>query len=317
MKVLMRERDLSDEYLLFAQQIGADGLDIHDPYNLPGVREQGYPDLEGLRRLVARLAAHGLRAYRVAPITPRKYLMGQPGGQEEAEWMEKTLRVFGQVGIPFMSMPIHLDNPGYHAGGYPHAHRGGYKMHAFDLGRMRQAELTKPYVDPVPMEDHWQRTVALYQRLVPVAEQVGVKLITHPSDPPLPNTDVAPRKWFGLLDAVPSPHNGLLYCIGTRYESGTSIFEEIRRFGRMGKILHTHFRNVRGTLPSAGGYEEVALDDGDMNMFKILLTLQEAGFDGGLQIDHLPDYTNDDRHQKIGSAYAVGYVKALLAALKA
>ena len=35
------------------------------------------------------------------------------------------------------------------------------------------------------------------------------------------------------------------------------------------------------------------------------------------QIDHLPDYASDDRHQKIGSAYAVGYVKALLAALKA
>jgi mannonate dehydratase len=128
---------------------------------------------------------------------------------------------------------------------------------------------------------------------------------------------VAPRKWFGLLDEVPSAHNGLLYCIGTRYESGTHIFEEIRRFGRMGKIFHTHFRNVRGTLPSAGGYEEVALDDGDMNMFKILSTLQEVGYDGGLQIDHLPDYANDDRHQKIGSAYAVGYVKALLAAMKA
>ena len=35
------------------------------------------------------------------------------------------------------------------------------------------------------------------------------------------------------------------------------------------------------------------------------------------QIDHLPDYATDGRHQQLGSAYAVGYVKALLAALKA
>lgn len=35
------------------------------------------------------------------------------------------------------------------------------------------------------------------------------------------------------------------------------------------------------------------------------------------QIDHLPNFATDDRHQRIGSAYAVGYAKALLAALKA
>jgi mannonate dehydratase len=32
------------------------------------------------------------------------------------------------------------------------------------------------------------------------------------------------------------------------------------------KIFHVHFRNVRGTLPKDGGYDEVMLDDGDMNM---------------------------------------------------
>ena len=75
-------------------------------------------------------------------------------------------------------------------------------------------------------------------------------------------------------------------------------------------------RNVRG-LPSWGGYQEVALDDGDMSMFKVLQTLREVGFDGDLQIDHLPGYDTDDHHQKIASAYAVGYVRALVAALAA
>ena len=61
---------------------------------------------------------------------------------------------------------------------------------------------------------------------------------------------------------------------------------------------------------------EVALDDGDMNMFTILQTLQEIGFDGGLQIDHLPNYIGDVE-QRASSAYAVAYVKALLRALEA
>jgi len=30
MKVLMRERDLSEDYIRFAQQIGVDGFDIHN-----------------------------------------------------------------------------------------------------------------------------------------------------------------------------------------------------------------------------------------------------------------------------------------------
>jgi len=316
MKVLMRERDLSDEYILFAQQIGADGLDIHNPDNVPGFKEQGYPDREGLRKLLEKLRAHGLGAYRVAPPTPTRYLLGQEGGEEEVQNLVKTLEIFGELGMPFMSMPIHLGNPGY-TGGYQHVHRGGYTMHAFDAARMRKSLEEEPYDMQVSIEDHWERCVELYGRLVPVAERANVRLLLHPSDPPLPETHVSPRRWAGLMDAVPSDHSGLLYCIGTRCESGVNIYEDIRTFARRGKIFHTHFRNVRGTIPAAGGYEEVAVDDGDMNMFKVLTTLKEMGFAGGLQIDHLPHYNADDEHQKIASGYAVGYVRALLAALKA
>ena len=51
-------------------------------------------------------------------------------------------------------------------------------------------------------------------------------------------------------------------------------------------------------------------------MFKILQTLKEIGFDGGLQIDHLPNYIGD-AEQRAASAYAVAYVRAMLRALEA
>ena len=63
-----------------------------------------------------------------------------------------------------------------------------------------------------------------------------------------------------------------------------------------------------------GGYAEVGLDDGDMNMFAVLETLREVGFNGGLQMDHLPHYDDDDS-QRSATAFAVGYTKALLRAL--
>ncbi len=49
-------------------------------------------------------------------------------------------------------------------------------------------------------------------------------------------------------------------------------------------------------------------------MFALLETLCAVGFNGGLQMDHLPHYDNDDA-QRATSAFAVGYTKALLRAL--
>jgi mannonate dehydratase len=163
-------------------------------------------------------------------------------------------------------------------------------------------------------ETFFARCVRLYESLVPLAETSGIRLALHPSDPPLPETPFSPRRWSRILDAVPSTHNGLLYCVGTRYESGVDIEADIHAFGRRGAIVHVHFRNVRGSLPTTGGYDEVALHDGDMNMFRVLRALKRVGYDGGLQVDHLPRYAGDDTYGSRAAAYAVGYIKALLAA---
>jgi mannonate dehydratase len=315
MKVILRERDLSDDYIRFAQQIGADGFDLHNEALIPGCKEQGYPDLDGLLRLKEKLLAAGLGVFRVAPPVPRRFLFGQPGGEQEVDNLCRTVEILGRAGIPIMSVPLDYYNPGYR-GGEQVEHRGGYRMYGFDLKVMEKRLKEEPYEVP-SVEDYWPRCVHLYERLVPVAERSGVRLVAHPSDPPLPETHISPRRWAALLDAVPSDHSGLLYCVGTRYESGVNIFEDIRYFGRKGKIFHVHFRNVRGTLPTAGGYEEVALDDGDMNMFRVLRTLKEVGYDGCLQLDHMPHYIGDSPNQERAWAYAVGYVKGLLAALKA
>ena len=73
---------------------------------------------------------------------------------------------------------------------------------------------------------------------------------------------------------------------------------------------------MRGTIPATGGYEEVALHNGDMNMFRVLQTLKSIGYDGGLQLDHMPTYDGDTAFRGISCAYAVGYAKAQLAALE-
>ena len=67
-----------------------------------------------------------------------------------------------------------------------------------------------------------------------------------------------------------------------------------------------------GALQQPGAFEEVLLDDGDMNAFKIVRELQKVGFDGCINADHIPKLEGD-----VGLAYSVGYIKALFAALAA
>jgi mannonate dehydratase len=122
-----------------------------------------------------------------------------------------------------------------------------------------------------------------------------------------------------VIDAFPSKHVGYVYCIGTRAEAGGSalVLDEINNYGRKGKIFMVHMRNVRGSLATAGGYEEVLLDDGDLNMFKVLLELKKVGFDGYINPDHIPTLPGDTPEKSIGWGYSIGYLKALFAALVA
>lgn len=312
MQVAVRERDLSDEYLRFAAQIGAGGLDFHNPASLPGITDDGAIDAGRLDALMGRIRGFGLDVFRVTPPRPMLYLNGDPAGERELESLAGIVEALGQVGIPFMSMPVHRRwNAGY-LGMRPRSHRGGYTMSAFDPETMRQEVAARPpqWTD-ADVESHFERCLTLYRALLPAAERSRVSLVLHPSDPPLASAEFSPPRWFRVVDDVPSERNGLLYCIGTRQEAGVDVPAEIRALGPR-KILHVHFRNVRGTVDSAAGYQEVALDDGDLDMAEALRSLLDIGYRGALQVDHLPKYEGDDG--AASTARAVGYIKGLLAA---
>ena len=157
----------------------------------------------------------------------------------------------------------------------------------------------------------------LYGALVPVAEETGIRLAMHPSDTPNADTPLGGLGFHRVIDAFPSPQVGYLYCCGTRAEAGDGplIMDEIHNYGRKGRIFMVHLRNVRGSLATSGAFEEVLLDDGDINMFKVLIELKRHGFDGCINPDHIPALEGDAGGGHHGLAYSVGYIKALLAAL--
>ena len=324
MDVVVQSCDLADDYVQFAAQIGADGFDIgpRNPELVPGVVDQGYADEAGMRALIDRLRRKGLRLYRVTTMPPVRYLLDLPGGDAEVDNLCRTVEALGRAGVPFTSVTMDYIHPLPDATEEPvlpyrfrdGVHRGGYTMPAVDIAELPHDHVPTP--PPVEVEAYFERCVRLYQRLMPIAEEHDIRLILHPSDPPLPDAPFSPRRWSRILDAVPSTHNGLLYDTGVRHEAGVDVAADIRHYGKRGKIFHVHFRNVRGSIPTDGGYEEVALDDGDLDMLAMLRAFRSVGYDGGLQVDHLPRFVgDDDQYQWRATAYAVGYIRALLAAL--
>lgn len=321
--------DLTEGDLRQLSQLGVDCIDFGKGSAFRGVKEQGYPDLDELLKLKRRIRSFGLDINRVTlPDLTEKFMQNGPGCEQELENAVQAMKVFGEAGIPIARQRFAGDTFPHLTKKYRAIHRGGAIARGESLGFVTE-EGTKRTLEE--HERYWQRFCEAYQHLVPVAEEVGVRLGMHPSDVPHPDTPFGGLGFHRIIDAFPSKNVGYVYCVGTRAEEGGSalVLNEINHYGRIGKLFLVHFRNVRGSLPTAGAFEEALLDDGDMNMFKILLELRKVGFNGCLNPDHVPILEGVKpepnaswphtciqwSYNNIGYVYSIGYIKALLAAL--
>jgi mannonate dehydratase len=73
-----------------------------------------------------------------------------------------------------------------------------------------------------------------------------------------------------------------------------------------------HFRNVRGKVPH---YKETFVDDGEIDMPRIVQILRRNNFQGVLIPDHAPQMACGAPWHA-GMAFALGYMRALLQTVK-
>lgn len=307
--------ELTDTFLRQRAALGVDAIDFNHAHEMPGVAEHGYPDLEGVKALRRRLRSFGLDINRATlPSLTRIYVDDLVGAEDELENVGKALRVLGEARVPIGRLCVEGEAFEGTMEKYMVAHRGGY---------LARAESLASGVVNIPsraeLDRWWDRFCRAFERLVPIAEEHDIKLTVHPSDPPNAGAPLGGAGMQRMLDTFPSPQVGLVYCIGARAQAGGSalVIDEINHFGRMGKLAMIHMRNVRGSMPSSGGYEEMLLDDGELNLFKILQELAKIGFNGYINADHIPFLPGDNATKDVGWGYSVGYLKALLAALAA
>ena len=116
---------------------------------------------------------------------------------------------------------------------------------------------------------------AFLNEVVPVAEEVGVRLAIHPDDPPrslfgLPRVVSTASDARKLLSAVDSPANGLTLCCGSYgSRADNDVVAMAREFSP--RIHFAHLRNVR--VEADGSFYEADCLEGDTDMVDLIATL--------------------------------------------
>jgi mannonate dehydratase len=321
MHLALHMYDDSDEVLKMASQLGATHFlaftRLPDP--------SGYFEFIDLLRFRKKVESFGLQLGGV--VVPRDHYLraiyGQPGRDEQLDNVCRTIRNVGKAGIPTIGYDFSVAWVwGHWRSGQAGGGRGGAGLISFDYDLVKDAP--EHPAGAVGSEEMWDRFAYFLRRVVPVAEEAGVRLACHPDDPPAPQLRGTARILSSVegmkrqIETVPSHANGVLFCQGTVAEMegvGPKVVDAIRYFGSRDKIVYVHFRNVRGTFPR---FDETFPDDGDVDMLASMRAYKEVGFDGLLIPDHSPVVVGDEGGYRFrGMAFALGHMRGLMQAVGA
>lgn len=342
---------LNAEHYRFARQCGCTHLVVHlvdyfrsSRVNRPGDQPVGddqgwglagdpnklwsYEELTALKR---EIELAGLQLEAIENFDPAHWydvLLDGPQKARQLENLEVLIRNVGKAGIPIFGYNFSI------------AGVAGRIKGPFARGGAEAVGMEGPFDQPMPAgmvwnmvydpgatagqvptassEQLWQRYRDFLDTIMPVAEEAGVTLAAHPDDPPMPTIRGQPRLVYQphlyqkLLDLKPSPRHALEFCLGTLAEmTEGDIYEAVDIYSRQGKLAYVHFRNVHGKVPF---YRETFIDDGDIDMLRVLSILKKNGYRGVLVPDHAPQMTCTAPWHA-GMAYALGYLRAALQSL--
>ncbi len=343
---------LDEDHFRFARQCGCTHLIVHlvDYFrssrgNRPGDQPVGDDagwglagdpnslwSFEELASLKRRIEEAGLELAAIENFDPAHWhdvLLDGPKKPQQLENLKTIVRNIGRAGIPVMGYNFSIAGvagrvKGNFARGEAEAvgadgpfdkpmPRGMVWNMVYD----RNAE--PGFVPPATPEQLWNRLRDFLEALLPVAEEAGVKLAAHPDDPPMPTVRgqarlvYQPHLYRKLLDLRPSPANTLEFCVGTIAEmTEGNVYEAVDEYSRAGKLAYVHLRNVRGKSPY---YRETFIDEGDVDMLRVLRILKQNGYQGVIIPDHAPQMACAAPWHA-GMAYALGYIRAAVQSLE-
>jgi mannonate dehydratase len=164
----------------------------------------------------------------------------------------------------------------------------GSEQH-FDTAAFRRALSTYDGIDGERLRANH---VAFLQAVCPAAEAAGVMLVVHPDDPPfpifgLPRVVSTEADLAAMIEAVPSPANGVCFCTGSLGVRGDNDLPGmIERLGD--RIGFLHLRSVK--REPSGAFHEAAHLEGDAGMVDVVGAVHRLSQRTGRSIPMRPDH---------------------------
>jgi mannonate dehydratase len=301
--------DLDTDWLDFLRSISVDTIHLE-------TRQMDITDgnsrTELFEKAREKVEAKGMKLNNVFFSCPREIPLGLEGAEEKIEIWIQLLESLGQAGIPALGWNF---KPMGNFRTESAKGRGGVSYSTFDYTAFTE-DRPEPYSPEVTEAQMWERMERFLRAVIPAAEKAGVAMALHPDDPPVPeplggvaqicSTDDQFRRIF---DLYPSDHHNMLFCQGCMTELlGTGVYDFIAEMASKSRIQWVHFRNVKGQLPY---FEEVFMDEGDIDMKRSMEIYRDNGFNGPYMMDHTPRFAGGES-KRYGKAYANGYIRRLI-----
>jgi len=318
----------TEERLRFIKQIGVDDILLnfyrsslidtaHQDQPLHGDGEWSFQELVSLRN---RIEDFGLRLNAIENM-PREFyrdvMLGKPNREKQIEKIKRTLENIARAGIPIFGYD--WDPTDVLRSSVTHLLRGGAQSMALNLKDFENAPLI---LDRVYSESEmWEYYHYFLEHIIPVVEEVGLKIAIHPADPPVSEIGGVPRlfrsreKFDKAFNLVPSINHGCEFCLGNWAAMGENISDVIEYYGRQNKLFYVHFQTISNALPQP--FHEIFVDmPGYYDPIEVLEKLRESGFHGLIIPGHVPRVIGDGQWCERGRAMTVGYLKGILRTLE-
>ncbi|MEQ4691809.1 mannonate dehydratase [Providencia manganoxydans] len=190
----------------------------------------------------------------------------------------------------------------------------------YTLEQFRQHLKRYANIDRNKLREHF---AYFLKKIIPVAEEIGMKMAVHPDDPPRPIlglprivSTIEDMQW--IADTVDSDANGYTMCTGSYgVRADNDLVNMIRAFGS--RIYFLHLRStLREENPNT--FHEAAHLAGDVDMYSVICAVAEEEHrrlqnDSGELIPMRPDHGHqilDDLKKKTNPGYsAIGRLKGL------